>query len=130
MNSKDLRSPLAKAKGLGVSQDATQFSWVQKITALALIPLVLWFCIGVAMLPELTYEVLVTWLKSPFNAVMALILVVVSFQHAHMGIQVIFEDYISSHGTRIAAVLITKFISYFMMALGVYSIISIALGSH
>ena len=130
MNAKDLRSPLAKAKGLGVSQDATQFSWIQKITALALVPLVLWFCISVAMLPELTYEVLVAWLKSPFNAVMALVLVIVSLQHGQMGMQVIFEDYISSHGTRIAAVLMTKFISYFMMALGVYSIISIALGSH
>ena len=126
--SKDLRSPLAKAKGLGASADATQFSWVQKLTALALIPLVLWFCFSVAMLPEVTYEVLVNWLKSPFNAVMMLITVVISLHHGQMGMQVIYEDYIHTYSTRVIAILITKFLSYFMMALGVFSIISIALG--
>ncbi|MEE9303791.1 MAG: succinate dehydrogenase, hydrophobic membrane anchor protein [Thiotrichaceae bacterium] len=125
----DLRSPLAKAKGLGASGDATRHFWVQRLTALALIPLTLWFGFSVAMLPEANYETVVAWLQSPFNTVMLVLVVIVAFQHAHLGMQVIFEDYISDHSKRMFAVLTTKFISYFMMVLGVYSILKIALGN-
>jgi len=125
---KDLRSPLAKAKGLGTSGDASNNFWIQRLTALALVPLVIWFCMSIALLPEVTYEVLVNWLQSPFNTVMMVIIVVVSFHHAQMGMQVIFEDYIPTHDIRIAAILFVKFLSYFLMALGVYSILKIALG--
>ena len=127
--SNDYRSPLAKVKGLGRSPDATRFFWVQKLTAIALIPLTLWFCYSIATLPELTYEVLIAWLKSPFNAVMASLLTVVSLKHGVIGMQVIFEDYIHTHGLRFGAILFTKLLSYFMMALGVYSILRLSLGN-
>jgi len=129
-NMKDLRSPLAKAKGLGTSKDASNDFWVQRLTALALVPLVLWFCFSLVLLPQVSYEVLVNWLQSPFNAIMMILIVIISFKHAHMGMQVIFEDYIPTHGARITAILTVKFLSYFMMALGVFSILKIALGGH
>jgi len=125
---KDLRSPLAKAKGLGASSDATHHFWIQRLTALALIPLTLWLGFSVAMLPDANYATVVTWLQSPFNAVMMSLVVILGFHHAHLGMQVIFEDYISNQSKRITAILAVKFISYFMMALGVYSILKIALG--
>jgi len=125
----DLRSPLAKSKGLGASQDASNEFWVQRLTALALVPMVIWFCFSIALLPEISYGVLRTWFQSPFNSIMMVLIVLVSFQHAHMGMQVIFEDYISSYGPRVAAILLVKFLSYFLMAVGVFSILKIALGS-
>ncbi len=125
---KDLRSPLAKAKGLGTSGDASNDFWIQRLTALALVPLVIWFCFSVALLPEVSYEVLVSWFRSPFNTIMMVLIVVVSFKHAQMGMQVIFEDYIPMHDKRIAAIITVKFLSYFLMALGVYSILKVALG--
>ena len=125
----DFRSPLAKAKGLGTSPDATRFFWVQKVTSLALIPLVLWFSFGIASLPGLNHDVLVAWLKSPFNAVMAITLIIVSLKHGMIGMQVIIEDYIHADGKRMAALLSIKLLSYFMMALGVYSVLRISLGS-
>ena len=127
---KDLRSPLAKVKGWGVSPDASHHHWVHALTGLALIPMVLWFCFSLMMLPEVTYAVLVSWIASPFNAVMMLLIIIIGFHHAHMGMQVIFEDYIPNHFYRITVILITKFLSYFMMVLGVYSIIKLALGSN
>lgn len=127
---KDLRSPLAKAKGLGASGEGSHHFWIQRLTALALIPLVLWFCFSIALLPEATYPSVVAWLSSPFNAIMMALLVVVSFQHAHLGIQVILEDYIHDHSKRFIAVLFVKFLSYFMMAAGLYAIIKITLGGH
>ena len=125
---KDLRSPLAKVKGLGTSPDATHHFWLQRLTALALIPLTLWFCFSIALLPNADYLAITTWLQSPFNAVMMILVVLISFHHAHLGMQVIFEDYIANHAYRLSAILLVKFTSYFMMILGVYSIIKIALG--
>lgn len=127
---KDLRSPLAKAKGLGASGEGSHHFWLQRITALALIPLVLWLCLSIALLPEASYNNVVNWLKSPFNAIVMGLLVVTSFQHAHLGMQVILEDYIHDHSKRVAAVLFIKFLSYFMMAAGLYAIIKITLGGH
>ena len=125
---KDLRSPLAKVKGLGVSPDASHHFWLQRLTALALIPLTLWFCFSIALLPEASYAHVVTWLSSPFNAVMMILIVIISFQHAHLGLQVIIEDYVADYRYRLGAILTVKFISYFMMALGVYSILKISFG--
>ena len=126
---KDLRSPLAKVKGLGADgHGSTEHFWVQRLTALALVPLVIWLCISLAFLPEATYETVMTWLRSPFNAIMMIALVIVSLQHAHLGIQVIIEDYVSDHAKRLAGILVVKFLSYFLMIVGVYSIIKITLG--
>ncbi len=127
---KDLRSPLAKAKGLGASGEGSHHFWLQRITALALIPLVLWFCFSIALLPEASYNTITLWLQSPFNAIMMALLVIVSFQHAHLGIQVILEDYIHDHGKRFIAVTFVKFLSYIMMVAGLYAIIKITLGGH
>ena len=124
---KDLRSPLAKAKNWGVSPDASNDFLTQRMTALALVPLVIWLCLNIAFLPQATYPVLVNWIQSPLNSVMMILIVIVSFIHAQLGMQVIFEDYISKQTLRIAVIIATKFLSYFLMALGVYSIIKITL---
>lgn len=126
----NLSSPLSKAKGLGASGEGSHHFWLQRLTALALVPLILWFCFSIALLPEASYESVIAWLQSPFNAILMLLLVIVSFQHAQLGLQVILEDYISDHGKRFFAIILIKFISYFMMAAGIYSIIKITLGGH
>ncbi len=126
---KDLRSPLAKAKGLGaLGGEASHHFWMQRLTALGLIPLLIWFCFSIALLPDATYQTVVTWLQSPFNAIMMTLIVIVSFQHSHLGMQVIIEDYVSDHSKRLIGVLLIKFLSYFLMVVCVYSIIKITLG--
>ncbi len=124
---KDSRSPIAKVKGLGSPSDASHHFWLERITALALIPLIIWFCISVTLLPEVSYAVLVKWLQSPFNTIMMILIIVVAFHHGQLGIQVIIEDYVASLSIRLPVLLTIKFLSYFLMALGVYSIIRIAL---
>jgi succinate dehydrogenase / fumarate reductase membrane anchor subunit len=127
---KDLRSPLARARGLGVSADATNDFWLQRLTALALVPLVIWFTFNIALLPEVSYHVLINWFQSPFNSVMMILIVAISFIHAHLGVQVIIEDYIHTYNLRIALILIVKFTSYFLMVLAVYLILKLSLGAH
>ncbi len=124
---KDLRSPIAKVKGLGSPSDASHHFWLERITALALIPLIIWFCISVALLPEVSYAVLVNWLQTPFNTIMMILIIVIAFHHGQLGMQVIIEDYVASLSIRLPAILAIKLISYFLMALGIYSIIKITL---
>lgn len=126
---KDLRSPLAKAKGLGASgEGATHHFWIQRISALALIPLVVWLCFSIAFLADISHETIIAWLSKPFNAILSSLLVIISFQHAHLGMQVIIEDYISDYGKRMIAIIVVKFMSYLLMAVGVFAIIKISLG--
>jgi succinate dehydrogenase / fumarate reductase membrane anchor subunit len=124
----DLRSSLAKVKGLGTYPDATHHFWLQRLTAIALIPLAFWFCFSIAHLPDANYVSVITWLQSPINNLLMIIMVLISFHHVQLGLQVIIEDYIAHYGYRLALLITTKFLSYFIMVLGVYSLIKIALG--
>lgn len=125
---KDLRSPLAKVKGLGASSDASQHFWLQRLTALGLIPLMLWFCFSLALLPNASYDTLLVWIRSPLNTVLLLLLIIVGLHHGQLGMQVIIEDYVSHYAKRISALIILKGLTYSMMVLGIYSVLRIALG--
>ena len=120
----NLRTVFSKGKLIGPSKDFL----MQRLTAVALIPLFIWFCFSITLLPRLDYEVLVNWLKSPFNFVMMLLMLIISFKHAQMGMQVIFEDYISNLKRRNSAILAIKILSYLSMAIGVLSLLKIVFG--
>ena len=126
---KDLRSPRVKAKGLGRSPEASQnFLW-QRLSALALIPLLFWFCFSLALLPNASYEVVIAWVRLPLNTVLLLLMIIIGLHHGQMGIHVIIEDYVSSYVQHLSAIILLKGITYFMMVLGVYSVLHIALGA-
>ncbi len=100
----------------------------QRISAIILIPLVIWFCLSLARLPEANYETTITWIKSPINTLLLLLLIIVSLRHAILGLQVIIEDYISDVSKRNNLIRFVKILSYALMAAGVFSIIKITLG--
>ena len=122
------RSPLSIAKGMGSAKEGTHHFWMQRVTAVALVPLILWFCLSLAMMPEATYAEVVAWMKSPFNAVMLILSIFASFWHLAMGLQVIQEDYISDNNIRMVSILVMKLLCFFFAALGVFSVIKIAVG--
>ena len=122
------RSPLSVVKGHGSAKDGTHHFWMQRVTAIALIPLLLWFCFSIAMMPEATYATVVAWMKSPFNSVMLILALFASFYHLSLGLQVILEDYISNHNVRMASILGMKLFCFFFAALGIFSVIKIAVG--
>jgi len=125
----NLRTPLSKVKGLGSSKSGTEHFWSQRITSLALIPLAIWFCLSVAFLPEANYATIVSWLGSPFNAVLMIVTFIAGFYHAALGMQVIFEDYISTHGRRLIVIIISNLLLFFFAALGVFSVLKIAIAA-
>jgi succinate dehydrogenase / fumarate reductase membrane anchor subunit len=125
----NLRTPLSKVKGLGSARSGTEHFMMQRVSALALVPLVIWFCLSLALLPNANYASIVTWLSSPFNAVLMVVTLIAGFYHGALGMQTIFEDYVSNHGKRTIAIIISNLLLFFFAALAVYSVLKISISA-
>ncbi|GAB4167885.1 MAG: succinate dehydrogenase, hydrophobic membrane anchor protein [Wenzhouxiangellaceae bacterium] len=100
---KSLRSPLAEARHLGSAKRGVEHWWAQRLSAVVLIPLLLWLVWSLATLVGADYTTARDWLASPGNAIAAMLLIGFAFHHARLGLQVIIEDYV--HHTAIAVAL-------------------------
>ena len=122
-NSSHLRTPLKRARGHGSAHSGTQHFWLQRLSALALIPLATWFV--VALITQLIHADAAgigQWLANPFTALLMAALILALFIHARLGIQTIIEDYIHCHAKKIAALLM---LNIFTLGLGGASMMAI-----
>jgi succinate dehydrogenase / fumarate reductase membrane anchor subunit len=123
-----LRSPLGQAKGLGSAKDGLHHWWAQRVTAIALIPLTIWFAFKVAMLSMSDYQTVSESIGSPWSAALIVSLIVAAFYHAALGMQVIYEDYIGHKAVRIAAIMGTNLLMFLLGSAAVIAVVRIALG--
>jgi len=112
----DYRSPLAKVRGLGSAKAGTSHWWMQRVTAVALIPLSFWLIIFLNLSLNAPYQQTVEWLASPLNTLGMVAWVLAVFYHAALGLQVVIEDYIAAEGVKIVAVW-TVNLSFLLLAL-------------
>ncbi len=105
-----LRSPLSRVLGLGSAKDGTAHWWAQRVTAVALVPLTLWFLVSLLTLPDLEYETVRTWLSVPITGFLSVLLVAVLSYHSYLGTIVIVEDYVTSSGMKILGLMILRFL--------------------
>lgn len=126
---KNYRTPLARVKGLGSAKEGTGHFWSQRLTALAMVPLVLWLAFSIASLPSMDYLAIREWLSQPFNAIVMILFMTAGFYHARLGLQVVIEDYVSSHGLRTGAIIGVTFVAAALGVTGVFSVLRIALAS-
>ncbi|HMA50540.1 MAG TPA: succinate dehydrogenase, hydrophobic membrane anchor protein [Magnetospirillaceae bacterium] len=117
-----LRSPLARARGLGSAKEGLGHWIAQRVTAIALVPLSIWFIISVIGLAGSHYEQFQAWLAVPGNTALMLLLLFAVFHHAQIGCQVVIEDYIHGRGARLAAILLVKLTS---ILLGVFAAVAV-----
>ena len=103
-----LRSPLGRARGLGSARAGAAHWWAQRLTAIALVPLTLWFIFAVIGLHGADRNAMVMWLASPVPLVLMLALIGATFHHLQLGLQVVIEDYVHQDGIKLAAVLAVK----------------------
>lgn len=96
MGSHDMRSPLARAIGLGSAKAGVEHWWAQRVSAVALIPLTLWFVASLIAHTQSDHATFLAWLRAPLNAVAMILLLLALFHHTALGLQVIIEDYIHS----------------------------------
>ncbi len=106
----DFRSPLSRARGLGSAKSGVHHWWIQRLTAIALIPLVVWFAISLVMLSGADYAVVRAWIGSPLVMVLLILTIGVGLHHGQLGLQVVWEDY-TDGGLRVVMIVLTKFIA-------------------
>lgn len=124
----NLRSPLAQARGLGAAKQGLGHWWMQRLTALALIPLALWFVYSVAVYHAASYPTLVAWVHNPYVAVALILWFVVLYYHSALGVQVVIEDYVGSEMLRLALIVLEKFAHAVLAAVCIFSVLKLAFG--
>src|SRR5665213_420440 len=103
-----LRSPLGRARGLGSAKAGARHWWAQRLTAVALVPLTLWFIWSILHLTGASQTDISDWLASPVRLALLLGLIVATFHHLQLGMQVVIEDYVDQEGVKLAAILAVK----------------------
>jgi succinate dehydrogenase / fumarate reductase membrane anchor subunit len=103
-----MRSPLGRARGLGSAKAGAIHWWAQRLTALALLPLTLWFLCAAVRMIGATRDDVVSWMAGPLPLVLMIALVIATFYHLQLGLQVVIEDYVGNHALRVGAVLLVK----------------------
>jgi succinate dehydrogenase / fumarate reductase membrane anchor subunit len=122
------RSPLGKVRGLGSAKDGTRHWWMQRLTALALVPLAIWFVASVVALLGQDHAAFAAWVRNPLSATLLVVLVAATFHHAQLGLQVVIEDYVHREGAKLAAIVLVKGAALVLAGIGIFSVLRIAFG--
>lgn len=123
----NLRSPLGRARGLGSAKEGLHHWWAQRITAVALVPLTIWFVYSVASMASgrMDFDL---WLLSPINAAALMLFIAVGVHHGVLGLQVVLEDYVPGHFARTVSILLVKLVGYGLAAMAIVSTLIVTLG--
>ena len=123
----NMRSPLARVRGLGSAKEGVAHWWAQRMTAVALVPLVIWFVASVCAMAGADYASVREWIGTPLVSILLVLLTVAVFHHAQLGLQVVLEDYVHTEWLKIASIALVKFAAIALGVAVVFSIVKIAL---
>jgi succinate dehydrogenase / fumarate reductase, membrane anchor subunit len=126
---KDLQNPLKRARGLGSAQFGVSHWWTQRVTAVGLILLGLWFVVLVLGLLHADYATARATVAKPWNAVLLVAFIVTAFWHAVLGLQVVIEDYVHTRWKEIFLMVAIKFLAVLSVLAGALAVLRIALGA-
>ena len=127
MSDKSLRTDLGRVRGLGSAKEGVHHWWMQRLTAIALVPLILWFVASLAGLAGAGHTETVEWLGSPLVAIAMILMVVATLYHAALGVQVVIEDYVHHEGLKFFWLIAVKFIFLIFGMAAVFSLLKLAL---
>ena len=124
-----IRTPLAKVRGLGSAKDGTSHFWLQRMTALALVPLMLFLAGFIARYGGADHATVKAAIQQPLVAIPLLLLVLAGITHMRLGMQVIIEDYVSAEGKKLLLLMLNQF---FAIAVGLtctFAILKLSFGA-
>jgi succinate dehydrogenase / fumarate reductase membrane anchor subunit len=120
------RTGLSRARGLGSAKHGVGQFIAERVTAIALVPLVLWAVYAGINLSLSGYAETVAWLHQPVNAILMVLLIVAAFWHMHLGMRVIVEDYIHGHFAKMVLLLLNLFVYLLGAAVAVIGVLKVA----
>jgi len=118
-------SPLAQAIGLGSAKEGVGAWWAERVSAVALVPLTLWFVASIIAHSGSDYATFIAWLRAPLTTVLMVLLLIALFHHTALGLQVVIEDYVHS-GVKFAAVIGVRLGCFAFAVAGVFATLRIA----
>lgn len=127
MNREPMRSSLGQALGLGSAKNGVEHWWLQRVTAIALVPLTVWFAASLIAHAGNDYATFIVWLRTPIATILMALLLIALFYHTALGLQVVIEDYVHS-GMKIPALLFVRFGCFALVVAGILATLRIAFG--
>lgn len=124
-----LRSPLGVVLGRGTAGDGVAHWWAQRLSAVALVPLTLWFLAALVRLPLADHAAVTIWIAAGWNPVWLALLLAALCWHSRLGVQVVIEDYVHSPSLKLAALLLNSGAHLVLLAAGVYALLRVAVRS-
>ncbi len=122
------RTPINQVRGLGSAKDGTHHWWLQRLTAIALVPLSLWMVASLVSLVDADYQTVVIWVRSPVVTVLLICLFATLFHHAQLGLQVVLEDYVHTEWLKITSIVLMKFAALLLGLASVLAVLKVSLG--
>ncbi len=119
---------IGRVRGHGSSRSGSHHWLVQRFTAVGNLLLVLWLVASLLMLPNLGYPTVREWIGRPVPATAMALLLITTFWHARLGMQVLFEDYVHTPGNRFAVMTALNLVTFGGAAFGLFCVIRLALG--
>lgn len=121
-----LVTPLNRVLGLGAVKGAGEHWWAQRLTAVALVPLGLWFAIALLRLPDFDYATVIAWMQRPVTSILLILTVLAIGYHSYLGVQVVIEDYVHAKGAKVVALVASTFAHAALAIAALFSILKIA----
>lgn len=125
----DTRSPIARVRGLGSAKEGVQHWWAQRLTAIALVPLSIWFVAGVVAMSGAPWAEAAGWIAQPLNATFMILLLALGFHHGQLGLQVVIEDYVHAEGPKLALLIAVKLLALVLTLGGSLAVLRLMLGA-
>ena len=124
-----MRSPLGRAVGLGSAKEGVEHWWLQRITAVALVPLALWFVIAIIRLVGADVDNVRDWVGNPLPAILLVLLLIATFYHAALGLQVVIEDYVHAELAKLGLLVVVRLACFALAVAGIFAVVTIAAGT-
>jgi succinate dehydrogenase / fumarate reductase membrane anchor subunit len=121
-----LRTPLGRVIGLGSAKEGVEHWWRQRLTAIALVPLALWFVATLLAHLGGDYSHAAQWIGAPVPAILMVLLIGTTFYHAALGVQVVIEDYVHTEWLKLAALVLLRGACLVLAVAGIFAVLRLA----
>jgi len=123
------RTPLRRIEGLGAAKTGTTHFLRQRLTAVALVPLSVWFVASALAYVGAEQGAVAAFFAEPLNAILMALFLLAALYHMSLGLQVIIEDYVHQEGLKLAYIVLVRFVAWGTGAACGYALVKLALGT-